>query len=221
MSEVSDVALRRKQAFLKAKEEAGGAQELVDAIKNQPWQVYFNTDGDIVCFTNNNEASPEPEWLSYEFTKEQVSILFDKDLRKYRIKQDPVEENVFSIELRPIETIYVQADKDFQYEIEESNTRKWDLKLEVFKSKLRFTLSKAQKEKYKDIYPISATVNGQRLFKFAITAPKNPHFMFQYEVIALADLITNKYVEVDAECDFRDHSIYTNKVFDTYAKKLK
>lgn len=221
MSEqISEAALARKRAYLEAKEAAGGAEALQQLIKNRPWHVYFNDDGDIVCFTNNENQEVDQDWRTHTFTQEQLGILHGKDLTKYRVRKEETAENVYVIELKPIETVYVSAKEDFLYAVESSNARKWDLKLEVHKDDVVVKLGKSVLEKYADVYPISATVNGQRLIKIFITAPDDPHVMFHYQVIALADLLSNKgEIKFEVDHDFREYSFYTNKLFDVYVKK--
>ena len=217
---VSEKALARKAAFVAAKEQAGGAESLWIQQKNKPWSVYFNEAGDILCFTNETQATLNEEWLTHDFTSEQLGMLHGKDLTKYRIRKEETEENVYVIELKPIETVYVSAKEDFLFAVEDNGARKWDLQLEVHKDDVVVKLGKAQLEKYKDVYPISATVNGQRLIKIFITATNDPHTMFHYQVIALADLLSNNgEVKFEVDIDFREYSFYTNKLFDTYSKK--
>lgn len=218
--EISPEALARKAAFIAAKEAAGGAEALWVQQKNKPWSVYFNDAGEIVCFTNHPQEEIDEEWNTHPFTQEQLGILQGKDLTKYRIRKDQAVDNVYVIELKPIETVYVSAKEDFLYEVETSKVRKWDLMLEVHKDDVVVKLGKAQLEKYADVYPISATVNGQRLIKVFITAPNDPHVMFHYQVIALADLLSNGgEVKFEVDIDFREYSFYTNKMFDVYVKK--
>ena len=75
-----------------------------------------------------------------------------------------------------------------------------------------------KQEVYKDVYPISATVNGQRLLKFFLTAEHDPHVMFHYEIISLAELITEKKVVRQLPGDLRHCSVYTVKLFDKYQR---
>ena len=50
--QISDAALARRQAFVKAKEEAGGIDALVNQTKN--YKLYFDKEGNIVCFTSSD-----------------------------------------------------------------------------------------------------------------------------------------------------------------------
>ena len=221
VEEVSAEALARKKAFQEAKEAAGGAESLQFKQKNKPWTVYFNQEGDIVCFTDSEVPDVNPEWITHDFTQEQLGMLHGKDLTRYRIRKEETAENVFVVELKPLETVYVSAKEDFLYEIAESKARKWDLQLEVHKDDVVVKLGKAVLEQYADVYPISATVKGQRLIKIFITAPDDPHVMFHYQVVSLADLLGNKgEFKFEVDNDFREYGFYTNKLFDIYAKKI-
>ena len=218
---VSAEALARKQAFQKAKAEAGGAESLQFKQKNKPWTVYFNQEGDIVCFTDSEVPDVDPEWITHDFTQEQLGMLHGKDLTRYRIRKEETAENVFVVELKPLETVYVSAKEDFLYEVPITTARKWDLQIEVHKDDVVVKLGKAVMKQYADVYPISATVKGQRLIKVFITAPDDPHVMFHYQVISLADLLGNNGTyKFEVDNDFREYGFYTNKLFDIYAKKI-
>ena len=219
MSDISEAALKRKQAFLKAKEEAGGANDLIESSKNRAWQVFFTSDGEIACFTNSEDPHVEDDWSTFAFTREQVAILHDTDLRRFRIRQDPKADNIYTIELKPLEVSHVSADNDFLYEIVPSKTRKFDIKCKITDKHLLVSMSKPAKAEYDGVYPISATVNGQRLLKFSMTAESDPHFVYHQEVVAIADLLLNDEIKRPLPTDLRDCSIYTNKLFDTYVRK--
>lgn len=219
MADISEAALARKKRFQEAKAEAGGAENLVESIKNRPWRVYFTADGEIVSFTNSESVEPQEDWLTYNFTREQVSPLHDADLRKFHIVQDPKTDKVYTIQLKPIETSFVSSDHDFLYEVDYGKTTKFDVKCSITKKHLTVSVSKAVKESYSDVYPISATVNGQRLLKFSITAEKDPHFVYHQEIVAIADLLINDSVKRELPMDLTHCSIYTNKLFDTYVRK--
>ena len=102
---VSDAALERKKRFLAEKEKAGGIDKLVQTHKEKPWVIYFTKAGEIVCFTQN-DVDVKDDWETYDFSQEQLKILIDNmdDLFKYRINVDPTVDNLYSIQLKEINT---------------------------------------------------------------------------------------------------------------------
>lgn len=216
---ISNAALERKKRFLAQKEKAGGIDKLIDEQKEKDWIVYFNDFGDIVCFTQT-EVDIKDGWQTYEFSQEQLKILTDNqdELAKYRINVDPTVDNLYSIQLKEINSIYTESEKEFLNEIEYGKSTSFDVKVAVNSAELVVNLSNKTKEIYKDMYPISATVQGQRMLKFFLTAEHDPHIMFHYEIVSLAELITEKKVVRKLPGDLRHCSVYTVKLFDKYQR---
>lgn len=218
-SQVSEAALRRKQIFMAAKEKAGGAEALEKAAKLAQYRLFFDEDGLIVCMTKNPEFEVDPNWLTYDFSQDQLEVLVDKDLAKYCVMSDPKDSNVKYISLRPLETLYVSSQDDFLSEIERKKIRGWEIQAEITKTHLKIAMSKSALKQYEDIYPISATIKGQRLLKFYITAPNDPHIVFSVHFVSLADLITDSAVEIELPFDLREYSLYTSRAFEKYVRK--
>ncbi len=216
---INNAALERKKRFLAEKEKAGSVQNLIDSQKEKDWTIYFNDLGDIVCLTQN-EVDVKDEWKTYAFSQEQLKILIDNkdDLAKYCINVDPSVDNLYSIQLKEITSIYTESEKEFLNEIEYGRSTSFDIKVAVNSAELVVTMSNKTKEPYKDVYPISATIQGQRLLKFFLTAEHDPHVMFHYEIISLAELITEKKVVRELPADLRRCSVYTVKLFDKYQR---
>ena len=216
---ISQAALDRKKRFLAEKKKAGNIQDLMDSQKEKDWTIYFNEHGDIVCLTQN-EVEVKDNWKTYAFSQEQLQILIDNkdDLAKYCINVDPSVDNLYSIQLKEITSIYTESEKEFLNEIEYGRSTSFDIKVAVNSSELVITMSNKTKEPYKDVYPISATIQGQRLLKFFLTAEHDPHVMFHYEIISLAELITEKKVVRELPADLRRCSVYTVKLFDKYQR---
>lgn len=213
-------ALERKKRFLQLKEEAGGDVEKMQEIHEQfPYRVYFDQYGNIMCFTNDYSIIPKEHWQTEDFTQDQLSILIDADLSKFRIKQDTKQQNVWCIEPKPLESVVVQADSDFMSRVGYEDPDNADILLNVGSESVSVRLHPSVKEQYSDIYPISATVNGHRLLKFYFTTPGDPHTLFHYEVITLADLLVNDKVTFTTNLDFRLYGLYTQKLFDTYSRQ--
>jgi len=216
---ISQSALDRKKRFLAEKEKAGSAKDLIEKQKVKDWTIYFNDFGDIVCLTQN-DVDVKDNWKTYDFSQEQLKILVDNkdDLAKYCINIDPSVDNLYSIQLKEITSIYTESEKEFLNEIEYGRSTSFDIKVAVNSEDLVVTMSNKTKEPYKNVYPISATIQGQRLLKFFLTAEHDPHVMFHYEIISLAELITEKKVVREMPADLRRCSVYTVKLFDKYQR---
>jgi len=215
---MANSAEERKKRFLENKQSAGGAQALIDNQKYKPYRVYFNDKGDIMCFSKDENQEISEDWHTHDFSQDQLQILKEKDLTRFIVKKDPKVDNLYSIELRPIETVYVSADEDFLYEVKPSDEKKYDVTATITETHLVVSLHKTVKKSYKGVYPISATINGSRLLKFYVTAKNDPHEMYHYSVISLADLLSKDQVEIELDDDLREYSIFTNKLFDTYIR---
>ena len=221
MSEISEAALARKKRFLAEKEKAGGAEKLMENNQERDWHLWFDKNGEIVCFTQQQDVVPNKDWLSHDFSQDQLKILVDNqiDLNKYWIKVDPHVDNLYSIEVKSIENVFLNSERDFLDEIAYSKSALFDIKVSITNTpELVVEMNKKAKEPYKDVYPISATIKGQRLLKFFITAENDPHVLFHYEVISLAELITETKVKRKLPLDLRHCSIYTIKLFDKYQR---
>ena len=216
---INSAALERKKRFLAEKQNAGSVQDLMEKEKVKDWTIYFNEFGDIVCLTQN-DVEVRDNWKTYDFSQEQLKILVDNkdDLAKYCINVDPSVDNLYSIQLKEITSIYTESEKEFLNEIEYGRSTSFDIKVAVNSAELVVTMSNKTKEPYKDVYPISATIQGQRLLKFFLTAEHDPHVMFHYEIISLAELITEKKVVREMPADLRRCSVYTVKLFDKYQR---
>ena len=217
-NQVSEAALARRKKFLAEKEKAGGADALIENLKARPYRLYFNKSGEIVCFTQDEDVIVHESWMTHDFSQEQLSILKGKDLSRYRVRVDPLVDNLYSIEVNTIATTYTEAEKDFLSEVEYSKAAAYDIRCAITETHFEVGLSNRSKEVYKDIYPISATINGQRLLKFFITSEHDPHIMYHYEIVSLAELITEDKVVRQLPGDLRHCSVYTVKLFDKYQR---
>lgn len=216
---ISEAALARKKAFKEAKEKAGGANQLILQNKKKQYKVYFDQVGTILALTSEKDFKPDPEWLTYDFRQDQLQVLIDNPTDAYEVVKDEQNDKNYYIRIKPIETAFVDVNDEFLTEIHTEKKRGWNIQVELTKTQLKVAISKATLKQYEGIYPISATVKGQRLLRFYITAPNDPHTMFGYHIVPLADLISDGGVQIDTPYDFREYSIYTSKLFDIYVRK--
>lgn len=217
---ITDAAAERRRKFLEAKEQSGGsAEQLIESQKNLPWTLYFDSAGNIQCFTNQPEFVPNSDWLTHDFTQDQLEILKDKDHRKYMVVIDPKVENLYHIQLRPLDDVYIPSSRDFLTEVEYSDADSdYEIRCKIKDKQLIVSLHTDIKAEYADIYPISATRNGARILRFYVTEPHDPHVMYEYKTVSLADLLTHESVVRELGDDLEHCSLYTNKIFDKYQR---
>lgn len=217
---ITNAASERRKRFLESKKQSGGSAEtLIERQKKLPWRLYFDDTGTIQCFTNQSDFQPNKEWLTYDFTQEQLEILKEKDHRKYMVVIDPKVDNLYHIQLRPLEDIYVPTSDDFLMEVESGRAdAEYQILCQIKNNSLIVSMHDDIKKEYADVYPISATRNGARILRFYITEPQDPHVMYEYKTVSLADLLTNESVARKLGDDLAHCSIYTNKIFDKYLR---
>jgi hypothetical protein len=212
---VSKEAEERRLRFQAAKEAAGGLAGLIrQELAKQP-KVYFLSDGTIVSVSKEDMPLKEG-WQVKEFSNEQVEILENNNWNLFYVKTDPLVDNLYSIESRPLESVVVSAENNSLLLIDNSSTN-YDCMCNLTETAFTVTLSKSTIEKYSSIDPLSATVNGQKVLKFYFTAPNNPHIMIHSEYISLNRLLENA-VTINTTIDLTQTSIYTVKAFDKYVR---
>lgn len=216
---VSEAELRR-QRFLAAKEAAGGtASQLIKSLKQMPVTVYFDDVGTILCVTTDPDISVLPHWTNkHEFSQEQVEILQGKNHNLFYVKQDPLVENLFSIESRPVESQYVSADDEFLTAVEIVKTSSYDIKCSLTAKKFTVTAHKNLIKKYSGVNPANMVANGKKMLKFYFTAPNDPHIMLKTVNVSLPNLITAGEIDIAADKDYSQCSVYTVKMFDKYVR---
>jgi hypothetical protein len=214
---MNDKLQERKKRFLEAREEAGGFDNLINNLKNRPYRVYFTEDGEIVCFTQE-EVSANDDWLTYEFSQDQLEILKERGTSNYRVVKDPMVDNVYTIEIKT--QAYTETFVDeFLIEIAEEHANSHaDIYCKVNKNQLIIWMDDNTKKLYAGIDPVSATMKGKRILCIYITAKNDPYCLFQQHFVSICDLLKNQHIVLTNNSDFSDHSLYTRKVFDNYLR---
>lgn len=219
----SEEAELRRQRFLQSKENAGGSYvDLLKEVRAQPYVVYFDDSGNIKCIAKKNEIIDVlPEWThNHEFTEEQLSILKGKSLDLFFVKKDPNIDNLFSIEVKPVESQFVVAEEDFLNIVPHTYNEKPDYEVmcSLTSTALVVTLHKDVIKLYKNKDPDRITAKGKRALKFFFTSKNDPHFMFDSISVVLKDLVQKKSLTIPTKGDFSQCSIYTIKLFDKYVR---
>jgi len=215
----SEAELRRLR-FIAAKEAAGGtAGALIKANSNKPATVYFDETGTILCVTTDEDVEVLSHWTNkHEFTQDQVEILKGKNHNLFYVKQDPLVDNLFSIESRSVESQYVAAEEEFLSLVEPAKTSSYDIKCKLTATEFTVTAHKNLIKKYSDVEPSNMVAKGKKILKFYITAKNDPHFMLKTVNVSLANLITSEEIEIKTDTDYSQCSIYTTKAFDKYVR---
>lgn len=219
---VSEQALARKKKFAQIKAEAGNnIRTLRKTLAEREWRVWFFENGEIITFTQDHELVPKENWLTYDFTQEQLSILIGKNINEYVVKKDPLVDNLYSIEVKTIEKSVVSAEQNFLIEIVENRIETFDVLCELFEDRMNITLNNQVLDSYKEIDPEKATVNQRKKFIFYFTAKNDPHILLAQHSVYLKDLLTEKTVTVNFNDVFSECSVYTKKLFNNYKLSRK
>lgn len=214
---VSKEAEERRLRFLAAKEAAGGsfAGLMKQELAKKP-KVYFLEDGTIVSVSKESIETKEG-WLCKEFDDEQVQILEDKNWNMFYVKKDPLVDNLYSIESRPLESTVISTENNSLIHVDYSD-KIGECSCTLTKSKFIIELSKSALDKYQEIDPSAATANGQKVLKFYFTAPNDPHVMLHSEYVSLRQLISQTKISISLNTNLTDCSIYTVKAFASYTR---
>lgn len=217
MTMVSKEAEERRLKFLASKESAGGsfAALMKQELSKKP-KVYFLDDGTIVSISKDDIDNKE-DWLCREFDDEQVQILEGKNWNLFYVKKDPLVDNLYSIESRPLESVVVSAENNSLFIIDYSKKNN-DCVCTLTKNSFTVEVSSTVLKIYENIDLNLASINGQKVLKFYFTAPNDPHIMLHSEYVSLKQLLANKKITIDIKDIPIECSIYTIKAFETYSR---
>lgn len=209
---MSDILSERRRRFLEQKAVHGNIENIIKAAKEIPYKLYFDHTGYITCLTNDHSMEVDPEWLTYDFTAEQLNILHKQGTRNFRVQPDA--ENAFVYQIVPKKTaaVSVNAELEFLYPVEDNGISA-DVIVALRPDKFTVAISDSVKESYH-----TNDITTHNVLYFYITAPCDPHFLFQSVEIPLTDLLNNTVVEIETSDDFSKCAVYTKKIFTTYTR---
>ncbi len=211
-------AEKRRRRFLKAKKDAGGDIESLQAKEyHKDFQVLFDKEGNILGYSQEKIAKKRGQFLQ-TFKREQVEILKGKNTDLYRVAQDPNIDTVFSIELKPVESVFVRTEQSFVTLIDEGKKTGADLLVSFADGNFVVEVTKKVLKKYKDIEPKLANINGSKVLKFYFTSLRDPHFLVHNINVKLEDLLTKQKVSTKVPPKMNQCSVYTLKLFDKYVR---
>jgi len=209
-------AEKRRRRFIKEKNKFSNFSQLVDHHKVKDKTVWFDSEGNILQISSEYKRKKTVKEQSAIFTQEQLSILDGKDVNAYRVVQDAEIETVFTLDLKPIESPFVQNDKEFLQIIDKSTSKLFDVAITNKKGKFTVQLHNKILKKYEDIEPNIAVANGKKILKFYFTSENDPHFMINNLNINLSDLLKKGKITKTISKNLDQCSIYTIKLFDKY-----
>lgn len=203
----------RKRRYLQIQAQMGQSVEDILAYKeSRPYTVYFNRHGVITYFGNDENPPIQPDWLTHDFSQEQLQILRDNPVNNYIIKKHTVLKR-YCIE--PASRSFLSKNAPtFLEEIPEysAHMETPDILCEVMPDRFTVSLSKDIRDE------LSNSDLTVKKLKFFITAKHDPHWLFDSVEIDTAKLKTHKVsVKMDLSENKKDFSVYTKRKFDTYA----
>ena len=207
-------AEKRRRRFLKEKNKFKNFNELITHQKEKDKTVWFDNEGNILQISSDYKRKKTVKEKSAIFTQEQLSILDGKDVNAYRVVQDAEVETVYTIDLKPIESPFVENDKEFL--IDKSSSKLYDVAITNKKGKFTVQLHNKVLKKYKNVEPNIAVANGKKILKFYFTSNNDPHFMVNSLNITLSELLKKGKITKNISKNLDQCSIYTIKLFDKY-----
>jgi len=212
---VSQESLDRKERFKKHKAERGllGAEDFIGREK----KVYFNTEGDITCFTNDEEYVPEEEWQTYEFTPDEMRQLINKPYTRFKVvekdKNCKIVPRAHTMDKRV-------SNLDTFVEVKWLPDTKAEVEISLDANTISVSATKLGKKKLKESAKSGYQINNNKFLSVYITVRKNPNFMVYSHKFSLYDLAHNEKLEheIRPQYDYTTYSLYSDKVFDSYAR---
>ena len=203
-------ALTRKKKFREIKEKVGLEQLHFDSLYKET-KVYFDNTGEITCITQDKNFQPESDWLTYDFTPEELEMVSENvsssGFSVYNV--DDVYAIVKSSTRMPLgitqgpDLVQVESNADA------------DVVLSVKDTEIFVTATPALQKTIKDN---KMKIDNVRVLSFYVTEKNNPHFMIYNFYVPLMDLANQESVKIPCDDDFTEYSIYTKPVLDSYGR---
>lgn len=212
---ISPEALARKKRFLEEKGDAGSFEALVERNEHREWYLYFDERGDIMSLSKETPDKVNSLWQTYAFDQHELAMLAEKDLNQFWVVTDSKGKS--KVQLRPQATVYATMSAD-DVTLVEFGEGTADLYVSVKEEVATIALDSAVKEKYKNTYPIQATVKGKRIFKLFLTDPEQHNIIYDTITVSMVELLTQDVVRKDMIADLRHCQIHTAPLFDKYLR---
>ncbi len=191
----------QKLALLKEKH--GTLRDVQEAQNKTSWFV-FNKEG-IISYKGMNK----PDMRKYkgskavELNNNECAFVEErgKSIGEFIIQID--EHDIARVIPKPIEKPTLKSDRDFLYEVPESNDKDFDIN--ICDAVNEWIIDVADPSKLKT-----------NLF-FYITAPKDPHVLLEKVIVKISEL-ENGTITLPKTTQVHDFSIYTHKLLDKYVR---
>lgn len=216
MSEISAQALERKKRRLELKANAGNIRALRRDVAQRPWQLWFDDQGNIITFTQDQNVKPKEHWISYKFEQDQLDILKDKNIATYKVVEDDKVKGVYRIEVRKLEHFELNADNQFLKEITYIQNPSTEVLCTLSSDSFTVALGKSVIEEYIDIKPKDAQKGNQRSLVFYLTYPSDPHILFHEFRVTLEELLSKTVCTIPLSDNYIGCGVFTKKVFESY-----
>lgn len=206
----SEQALARTKKFREIKNKIGLEQLQFDSLFKQT-KVYFDNTGEITCITQDKNFEPDPDWLTYDFTPEELEMVSENvsGSRFSVFNVDGIYEIVQSSTKMPMG---ITQGPDL---VKVEETADADVVLSVRDTEIIVT---ATPELQKIIKDNGMKIENVRVLSFFVTQKNNPHFMIYNFYVPLMDLANQESVKIPCDEDFTEYSIYTKPVLDSYGR---
>ena len=206
----SEQALARTKKFREIKNKIGLEQLQFDSLFKQT-KVYFDNTGEITCITQDKNFEPDPDWLTYDFTPEELDMVSENvsGSRFSVYNVDGIYEIVQSTNKMPVG---ITQGPDL---VKVEETADADVVLRVKDTEI---IVSATPELQKIIKDNGMKIENVRVLSFFVTQKNNPHFMIYNFYVPLMDLANQESVKIPCDDDFTDYSIYTKPVIDSYGR---
>lgn len=212
---VSKEALNRTKRFRKHKAKHGllGAEDLLSREK----KVYFNNEGDITCFTNDQDFVPEDDWQTFEFTPDEMRQLINKPYTRFKVvekgKDCRIVPRAHTMDKRV-------SNMDTFVEVKWVPDAEAEVEISIDANMITVSATKLGMKKLKESANSGYQINNNKFLSVYVTVRKNPNFMVYSHKFSLYDLAHNEKLEheIRPQYDYTTYSLYSDKVFDSYGR---
>ena len=218
---ITDQALERKQRFRQHKDNLGLDQISWNALYPVT-RVYFNITGEICCITSDSDLIPDDDWLTYEFSEEEIRMV-SQNVSASRFEVLEID-GTYKIIVKGKKTPMgiTQGADMLLVEPDESA----DVLVEVTKTLIYVKISPKICDQIED-----GKIKGTKVLSFYVTALNNPQFMVYNFYVPMGDITKKRYdhnglkdeskfacIMIPCDDDYTEYSIYTKPVFDSYGR---
>lgn len=190
-------------ALLKKKH---GTLEQVAKEYNSTTFLVYDEDGEI-SYKGNTKPDDMRKYKGkklIEMQSNHISFMEEngRSMAQFIVQED--EHGTPIVTFKPVDKPTYDVDKEFLTEVVEAKDDSWDIKVSVQQTK--FIVFLKSKKKVKDNIVLY------------ITAPSDPHILYEKLNININDLQKNKVMEFKKDYNLNDFSIYTRKLYDKYVR---